>query len=145
MTRTELLSFLRAQAWTVEASVSPENAPEAAVVGVAVTDSLELVFDTLGDTRKAANLRRNPRIAFVFGWDDAQTVQYEGIADEPTGEALAPLQALYFARFPDGPSRLAWPGLTYFRVRPIWIRYTDFRGDRPVETIFTADESGALS
>lgn len=143
MTRTELLSFLRAQPWTVQASVSAEYAPQAAVVGVAVTEALELVFDTLGDTRKAVNLRANPRIAFVFGWDDAQTVQYEGVADEPQGEALAALQAVYFARFPDGPARLAWPGLTYFRVRPTWIRYTDFRGDRPVETIFTTEDLGA--
>jgi len=42
------------------------------------------------------------------------------------------LQQAYFARFPDGPTRLAWPGLTYFRVRPSWIRYSDFRGAEPV-------------
>ena len=29
--------------------------------------------------------------------------------------------------FPDGPERLAWPGITYLRVRPTWIRYSDFR------------------
>lgn len=136
MTRTELLTFLRAQPWAVEASVTPDAAPQAAVVGVAVTDALELVFDTLGETRKASNLRQNPRVAFVIGWDHAQTVQYEGVADEPTGDALTALQAVYFARFPDGPARLAWPTLTYFRVRPTWIRYTDFRGAQPVEIVF---------
>jgi hypothetical protein len=143
MTRTELLTFLRAQPWAVEASVTPEAAPQAAAVGVAVTDALELVFDTLGETRKAANLRKNPRVAFVIGWDHAQTVQYEGIADEPTGDALADLQAVYFARFPDGPTRLAWPTLTYFRVRPTWIRYTDFRGAQPVEIVFEFPDEGA--
>lgn len=143
MTRTELLTFLRAQPWAVEASVAPDASPQAAVVGVAVTDALELVFDTLGETRKAANLRANPRVAFVIGWDHAQTVQYEGVADEPTGDELSALQAIYFARFPDGPARLAWPTLTYFRVRPTWIRYTDFRGEQPVEIVFDlGGESG---
>ncbi|HEX7450933.1 MAG TPA: pyridoxamine 5'-phosphate oxidase family protein, partial [Polyangiaceae bacterium] len=62
------------------------GAPQAAVVGYAVSDDLELVFDTLGSTRKAHNLRRDSRVALVVGWDDDQTVQIEGIADEPCGE-----------------------------------------------------------
>jgi len=35
--------------------------------GVGVTDQFEIVFDTLASTRKAQNLRRNPRIALVIG------------------------------------------------------------------------------
>jgi len=132
MTRAELIAFLRAQKWAVVASVGAGGAPQAAVVGVAVTDELELVFDTLGSTRKAANLARDPRIAVVIGWDDAQTVQLEGIADQPVGAERERLQRIYFARFPDGPTRLAWPGITYCRVRPTWIRYSDFRGAEPV-------------
>lgn len=142
MTRTELLHFLRAQTWAVEATVNPTGGPQAAVIGVAVTDTFELVFDTLGDTRKASNLRQNPRIALVFGWDDAQTVQFEGIADEPKGETLAALQAVYFARFPDGPLRMTWPTLTYFRVRPRWARYTDFRSAPPTEIVFEFTDDG---
>jgi hypothetical protein len=132
--RDELLSFMRAQRWAVEASVSGDGAPQAAVVGVAITDAFELVFDTLGDTRKAQNLRHRPKIALVLGWDDAQTVQYEGIADEPTGDELARIKRAYFARFPDGPEREGWKGIAYFRVRPTWIRYSDFRGPAPVLT-----------
>jgi hypothetical protein len=145
MTRTELLHFLRAQSWAVQASVDATGAPQAAVIGVAVTDDLELVFDTLSETRKAQNLRRSPRIALVFGWDDAQTVQFEGLADEPTGAALTALQAVYFARFPEGPSRLAWPTLTYFRVRPRWVRYTDFRSAPPTEVVFDFPETASGS
>jgi hypothetical protein len=37
------------------------------------------------------------------------------------------VQNCYFARFSDGPARLTWPGITYFRVRPTWIRFSDFR------------------
>jgi hypothetical protein len=54
------------------------------------------------------------------------TVQYEGEARQPEGAALALYQQVYFTRWPDGPSRLSWPGIAYFVVRPTWIRYSDF-------------------
>ena len=52
------------------------------------------------------------------GVGDEQTVQYEGIADEPSGEELERLKGIYYGVYPDGPSRLNWPGLIYVRVRP---------------------------
>jgi pyridoxine/pyridoxamine 5'-phosphate oxidase len=131
MNPSELVEFLRKQPWAVEASVSPSGTPQAAVIGIVVSDDLELFFDTLADSRKCRNLRANPRIAFVVGWDDAQTVQLEGITDEPTGAELERLKALYFARFPDGRDREAAGGVAYFRARPTWARYSDFRGTEP--------------
>jgi general stress protein 26 len=142
MTRAELLTFIRAQKWAVQASVSDRNAPQAAAIGVAITDGLELVFDTLSDTRKASNLRQNPNIALVIGWDDAQTVQYEGVADEPSGDELARVKRVYFARFPDGVERERWPKIAYFRVRPTWIRYSDFRQAEPIVVTFDAAALG---
>jgi hypothetical protein len=131
MTGPELLAFLRAPKWAVQASVTPDAGPQAAVIGVAVTDRLELVFDTMDDTRKAQNLRHGPKIALVIGWDDAQTVQIEGVADEPKGDDLARVKAAYLARFPDGRERETLAGITYFRVHPTWIRYSDFRTPKP--------------
>lgn len=128
MTRAELVAFLRRHKLGVVATTSAAGAPEAAVVGIAATDALELVFDTVGATRKARNLRRHPRVAVVVGWDEEQTVQVDGIADEPSGAELEALQRCYFEAYPDGRTRLTWPGITYVRVRPTWIRYSDFRG-----------------
>lgn len=142
MDRAALLTFLRAQKWAVESSVASGGAPQAAVIGVAITDRFEFVFDTIGDTRKAVNLRANPRIALVIGWDDGQTVQLEGTADEPRGDELSRLRDVYLERFPDGRERMALPGITYFRVRPTWIRYSDFRGAAP--SLITW-EGGALA
>lgn len=127
MTRAELIAFIRRHRYAVEATVAGDGAPQAAVIGIAVTDDLELVFDTLGTSRKARNLRLNPRIALVVGWDDEQTVQLEGIADEPTGVDLERVQKAYFDAFPDGPQRLQWPHITYVRVRLSWARFSDFR------------------
>lgn len=67
-----------------------------------------------------------PRVAFVVGWDAEITVQLEGVADEPKGPELDRIKQVYFAAYPDGPARQSWPGITYFRVRPIWARYSDF-------------------
>jgi hypothetical protein len=127
MTPQQLLGFLRRHRLCVEASVSLTGAPQAAVVGYAVSDALELVFDTLGTTRKMRNLRRDPRIALVIGWDDEQTVQLEGTADEPAGAELDRLKAVYFAAWPECVPHQAWKDITYVRVRPTWVRYSDFR------------------
>ena len=143
---TKLLAFLRQHRLAVEASVSAAQAPQAAVVGIAITDRFEIVFDTVDSTRKALNLRSNPRLAFVIGGVSAgeeRTVQYEGIADEPSGAELEQLKAIYYSVYPDGPSRLRWPGLIYVRVRPRWIRYTDYTVD-PTEILeFTAEDLDA--
>ena len=137
MTRDELLTFMRAHANVVQASVSPEGAPQAAIIGVAVADSFEIIFDSLDTTRKARNLALNPKIAFVIGgWTpgDERTVQYEGVVDRPGGTELETLKRIYYRAFPAGPQRLSWPGLIYLRARPTWIRYTDF-GKSPVESV----------
>lgn len=133
MTRAELVAFLRREHHWVEASVNAGGGPQAAVVGVAVSDDLELVFDTLSTSRKGQNLRRDPRIALVM-WHGEVTVQIEGYADEPQGDDLARCKKVYFAQFPDGPSRSTWPNITYVRVRPAWLRHTDFaEGERVTE------------
>ncbi len=125
-TKRELYDFINGHKLGVVATVSSMNLPEAAVVGIAVTTDLEIVFDTIETSRKSQNLRLNPKIAFVVGWDDEITVQYEGEGDEPKGSELERCKQAYFERWPDGPEREQWPGITYFRVRPMWIRYSDF-------------------
>ena len=105
-----------------------------------MTDRFEIVFDTLASSRKAENLRRHPRIAFVIGGTldgDERTVQYEGVADEPSGAERDRLVAVYLDRFPDGRARQQWPGLTYVRARATWIRYSDYNADPPMIVEFS--------
>ena len=125
-----MIEFMRQSKLAVQASVTADGAPQAAVVGFVVSDQAELFFDTSSASRKCGNLRRDPRIALVVGWDE-RTLQYEGVADEPTGKELARLKALYFESFPDGRERERWPDIAYFRVRPRWLRFSDFSGSAP--------------
>jgi general stress protein 26 len=134
VTRDALLEFMRSEKYAVQASVSPVGVPQAAVVGIAVTDDLEIVFDTVASSRKTPNLRTNPAVALVIGGTrdgDERTVQYEGTVDEPGGAELERLLAVYYARFPEGRERRSWPDLIYVRVKPTWIRYSNFNSQPP--------------
>jgi Pyridoxamine 5'-phosphate oxidase len=136
---------LREQSLAVQASVSAAGGPQAAVVGTVVTDDFEVFFDTVDTNRKVVNLRSNRKIAFVIGGTtdgEERTVQYEGISDEPTGTELRRLKELYFESFPDGRERQTWPGITYIRTRPTWIRYSDFDRDPPEIVEFDLVELG---
>jgi general stress protein 26 len=148
MRRADLLGFMRAHKYAIQASVSPATRAQAAVVGIAVSDRFEIVFDTLDSSRKAINLRRNSAIALVIGGTDdgdERTVQYEGIADEPSGDERERVRELYFSRFPDGRDRLSWPGLTHVRVVPTWIRYSNYNTSPPQILEFDAEALSALA
>ena len=146
MNRDELMAVIRGNRYAIEATVTRTGAPQAAVIGIAVTDAFEIVFDTLGGSRKAQNLRVNRRVALVLGNShdgDERTIQYEGLADEPTGAELQRLKGIYFGVFPDGREREKWPGMTYFRVTPVWIRYSNYNVNPPEIVEFeTGDLAG---
>jgi hypothetical protein len=95
---------------------------------------MELVFDTLTGSRKATNLRDNPQIALVVGgWQDAlpRTLQLEGVVDFPRGADLERIKLAYFAVFPDGRTRESLPDITYVRIVPRWVRFSDYTADPP--------------
>jgi hypothetical protein len=122
---------------------SRSGTPQSALVGIATTSELEIIFDTVKSSRKYPNLVERPACAFVVGWDGEQTVQFEGIATEPTGAELKRYQEAYFEVWPDGPARMSWPGIAYFVVRPMWLRYSDFDQSPPLiqEIALPADSS----
>jgi pyridoxine/pyridoxamine 5'-phosphate oxidase len=138
MDRVALHSFLSQHRYGVVSSISSDGTPQSALVGIAVTPDLEIVFDTVKSSRKYPNLIARPACSFVVGWAGEHTVQFEGIAAEPSGPELKRYQEMYFAVWPDGPARLSWPGITHFVVRPRWIRYSDYDQRPPLieETTF---------
>jgi general stress protein 26 len=128
MTRADLLTFVRGHRWAAVSTVSPAGEPQGSVVRMVATDAFELVFDTTDTTRKATNLRHNAKVALVIGWDDDQTIQIEGLADEVAGPDLQRLKQIYSSTYPDYcRTRQLMKGLIYFRVRPKWMCYSDFR------------------
>jgi hypothetical protein len=126
MTQADLVTFIERHRLGVLGTISGANRPQSALVGIAVTPDLEIVFDTVSGSRKYPNLISRPACSFVIGCSNEQTLQYEGEARLLQPPELARYQEIYFKAFPDGPARLSWPGIVYFGVRPLWIRYSDF-------------------
>ena len=132
MTKEFLYNYIRRHKFAVLATVSADDVPESAYVGIAVTPDLQIIFDTVSDSRKYQNLLRNPNISFVIGWNNEQTVQYEGTASIPESRDLDNLLETYFGVFPDGIDRKEnWKNIAYFCVEPKWIRYSDFNEAPP--------------
>ena len=140
MDKAGLYSFMARFRYGVVSTISKAGTPQSALVGIAMTLELEIVFDTVKTSRKYHNLLDRPDCSFVVGWEGEQTVQFEGLAMEPKGNDLRRYQQAYFVTWPDGPARMSWPGIAYFVVRPHWIRYSDFDKNPPQieETMFPA-------
>jgi hypothetical protein len=132
MDRAGIYAFMAGYRYGVVSSIAANRVPQSALVGIAVTPELEIVFDTLNSTRKYKNLIKRPSCSFVVGWGGEKTVQYEGIATKPKGAELERCQEAYFAIWPDGLARMSWPGIAYFVVRPKWIRYSDYDQNPPL-------------
>jgi hypothetical protein len=140
MTKTDLHQFMAGCKLGVLSSIAESGTPQSALVGIAFTPDLEIVFDTVKSSRKYPNLIARRQCSFVLGWAGEKTVQYEGEARELEGADLKRCQEVYFRAWPDGPSRLSWPGIVYFAVRPCWIRYSDFDQNPPLIQEFTFDK-----
>jgi uncharacterized pyridoxamine 5'-phosphate oxidase family protein len=134
MNLKEIYDFMNAERLGVLTTAANSGQPQAALMGFAVTPELELIFDTVRSSRKYPNLKQNPRVAWVVGCTTEVTVQYEGEAEELEGAALTKYKLVYFQKFTDGPARENWAGMTYFVVRPKWVRYCDYNpGTRRIE------------
>lgn len=125
-TLADLYPFASRHGLCVISIVDEGRAPQSALVYYAVTRDLELIFYCMQTTQKALNLRLDPRISVVIGWDGEQTLQYEDIAEEPQFEELDKLKRTFLEVLPDRAGRLGWPGLTIFRVKPSWGRFSNY-------------------
>jgi general stress protein 26 len=134
MTKEFLYNFIKQQNLAVVSTLSKDNKPEAALVGFAVSQDLEIVFDTVKTSRKYQNLLHNPLVAVVIGWDNETTVQYEGIATELNAPDADYYREIYFGVYPDGRERTkTWPYIVHFKITPKWIRYSNFNDPVVVE------------
>ena len=143
----EVAQFIAAQQLAVVATLGRDGAPQAALVGVAITDRFELVFDSLDTSRKVVNLRRDHRVALVVGGTmrDERTVQVDGVADEPVGDEAERVREAYFRRWPDGRQRQTWTGITHVRITPRWVRFSDWNVSPVVVVEWAMGDDGVVT
>ena len=126
MTIRDFVEFVGDHRYGVVATLGSAGEPQAAIVGIAVTDRGEVVFDALPDSRKAMNVDGDERVALVILTDNEVTLQCEGAADRPREGDLTRCQDTYFKAFPQGRQR-AVDGAILIRITPHWARVSDFR------------------
>ena len=88
MDHATIRQFISQHRYAVLSSLSPNNTPQSALIGIAVSENLEIIFDTVKSSRKYPNLIASPNCSVVIGWENEQTLQLEGLAYEPQGENL---------------------------------------------------------
>jgi len=135
MTADFVYRFIRQHQLAVISTVSPELKPEAVLIGIAVCEKLELIFDTVKSSRKFQNILHNPAVALVVGWDNEITLQVEGTASLLTdATADIALKEIYFNALGGARERAhTWEGLVHFKITPTWIRYSDFNEGGVIE------------
>lgn len=126
MNREFLYRFLSQQKYGVVSSIGPDGTPQSALVGIAVSPTLEVIFDTAINSRKYRNFLRCNAFSFVVGWSNEQTVQLDGEIELLSNQKLDEAHRLYCSAWPDGESRLVSPDITLLLARPSWARYSDY-------------------
>lgn len=124
--KAEFIAYIGAINAGVIATADPEHGPESAFIHLAVMPDLSIVFETLITSRKYRNLQRDPRASLVVGGREKTTIQIEGIVDEPAETLREELISTYYKACPHNVGHQNWPGLTYLRLRPRWLRYSDY-------------------
>ena len=129
-TKRMILEFLSKHTLAVIATCHRNGTPEAATIDFSVRDDLEIVFSAFNYTRKFDNLAERPGVAFVVGWDDNITVQYEGEATRVPAADIEQYQEAYLNSVPAARPFIE-RGAVMFKATPRWIRYSDFNKDPP--------------
>jgi pyridoxine/pyridoxamine 5'-phosphate oxidase len=130
MTKDDVYNFLNQKMLMVIATVNAAGRPESAVIGFGQTKDLRLLFATSNTSRKYANLKREPHVACVIGWDGTETVQYEGTATELTADELDIVRQNYWTKSPYAEKNHAGDDQRYFMVTPTWLRHSNI-GSKP--------------
>ena len=130
---------------TMTLATSGEDGPWAAALFYAHDSDLNLYFISAKDTRHAADIERNPRVAVAVNaqhkdWSDIRGLQIGGVAEIVPSDQRAGAVETYLAKFPDlrplfstprneQESRIAraFAASPFYRLRPNRIRLIDNR------------------
>ncbi len=125
--KNKIREFIKNHILTVISTIHADrSAPESAVIAFAETENLELMFGTSNLSRKYKNLKSNPNVSFVIGWDGREgTAQYEGEARELTNEEADKYRELLILKNKQTEKFRSRADQSYFLVTPKWIRLHD--------------------
>lgn len=123
--RKKILQTLKKEHLAV-LSTAFKDAPEAAVIDFSETKNLEIIFTTLVSYRKYKILKKNSKVALVFGGERKLTIQYEGKAKEIGRVKCLPYMKYHFKKNPIEIKFAKMLEARFFKITPTWIRYADY-------------------
>lgn len=138
LSKRDIYQFANQKKLCVISTISSGGKPESALVGFAITEDLELVFDTVAKSRKYKNIQDYPNVSVVIGWENEITLQYEGEA-RVLRESIRDdkYREIYYTVFHEGRHRTeTWTDLAHIIIKPRWIRYCNFNKPQIIEEIF---------
>ena len=121
--KQQIIEFLKARNFCIIATVGPDAQPEAAFVGYASNDIIEIVIGTSKASRKYQNIVENPKTALVIA-DTTGEIQYEGRAVTLDTKAyLSLIENGQFKPLPGFDKYRNDPNQVWLRITPTWIRF----------------------
>lgn len=133
----QLNTFLENHHVATLATVSKDSKPHAATIYYFMNYNSDICFFTKNETAKYKNLQEDNNIALVISdTESLQTIQIEGIAQEIINQAemirttdnLAVDNLKNIGAWKEIPIEQIKKGdLAVFKIRPTWIRWTDFK------------------
>lgn len=130
-TEQQVIDYLKKHRVMTLATVTQGGAPMAHTVEYA-SDGETIYFITNGTTRKAGNIRLNPRVALTVDedyddWSTIKGVQLEAEAVVLTDQAeIEKAAAVYIAKFPFVANFPPNPQLAFVRVTPLKGFFLDY-------------------
>jgi general stress protein 26 len=120
-----VFQLMREEHLCVLSTLGPNGQPQSAVVGFSEDSDGKIVIGTSIKSRKYHNIKRDPKVSLVIGWDNRKTIQYEGLAHEVHGDEREAAQELHVAKHPENVKFKDLLDETYILIEPDWVRYTD--------------------
>lgn len=131
----KIVTFLkeRTPLLCVLATASHDAKPQSAVLGYVVNDDLSILLSTKKTTRKYNNLKENKYVSLTFGASFTEPyVQYQGIAELiEEGQEYDKINDFFYS-IHEQAKRFKSPETIFVRVRPTWVRFTDYAQSPPL-------------
>jgi general stress protein 26 len=111
----------------VLSTVNPDHTPESAVMGYAIREDGNIIFNTNRNSRKWSNIAVNQSVSICVGWDmRVPFIQIEGVAVKiENGTNYTTNEEFYFSCHPNSLAYKGNPDTVFISVRPLWIRFSN--------------------
>ncbi len=129
-TKSHILKLLGDELVCVISTVTSEGLSESAAMAFTAFEDFSIAFQTPDNTRKYQNLKSNPSVSIVVGWDVLTmiSVQYEGFAQEVTdAEEINRIRKAQLEKNSHSERYAHIPENKYFLVKPLWVRYSELQ------------------